>query len=114
MARNFEVSLQAVGEFGTLEQVNLPYREVVQTISAAETYVAFDDFIAAGRTVELTTRNVHGHRLAGAVLPAHDSIRVHRIWRIMVDAFVDLAKQYDARPAPSLDVVAGRNDEDFE
>ena len=117
VARNFEASLQAVSELGTLEQVSLPdlpYREVVQTISAAEAYAAFDDFIAAGRTVELTARKAHGHRLAGAVLPAHDYIRAQRIRRIVADAFVDLAAQYDALLAPSLGVVAGRIDEDFE
>lgn len=117
VARNFEASLRALGEIGTLQDVCLPdypYREVAQTISAAEAYAAFDDFIAAGRTAELTAKKAHGHRLAGAVLPAHDYIRAQRIRRVIADAFADVAQRFDALLAPSLGIVAGKVDEDFE
>lgn len=114
---NFEASLRVLGEIGTLEEVSLPdhpYPEVVQVISAAEAYAAFDDFIASGHTVELTARKAHGFRLAGAVLPAHDYIRAQRIRRIIADEFSRLADGYDALVAPSLGMVACRADEDFE
>jgi aspartyl-tRNA(Asn)/glutamyl-tRNA(Gln) amidotransferase subunit A len=114
---NFHSSLKRLEEIGTLEEVRLPefpYAEVAQVISTAESFAAFDDFIAAGRTVELTAKKVHGHRLAGAVLPAHDYIRAQRIRRIIADGFTNLASRYDALLAPSLGIVACKIDEDFE
>ncbi|SEF09218.1 aspartyl-tRNA(Asn)/glutamyl-tRNA(Gln) amidotransferase subunit A [Rhizobiales bacterium GAS191] len=115
--RNFQASLQVLSEIGTLEDVRLPeypYSEVAQILSAAEAFAAFDEFIAAGRTVELTAKKAHGHRLAGAVLPAHDYIRAQRIRRIIADCFSNLASRYDALLAPSLGIVACKVDEDFE
>jgi aspartyl-tRNA(Asn)/glutamyl-tRNA(Gln) amidotransferase subunit A len=115
--RNFQDALQVLGEIGTLEEVCLPeypYAEVAQVITAAEAYAAFDEFIAAGRTTELTARKAHGFRLAGAVLPAHDYIRAQRIRRVIADSFAALADQYDALLAPSLGIVACKVDEDFE
>jgi len=114
---NFEDSIKLLEDLGTVEEValpELPYAEVAQIISAAEAYAAFDDFIAAGRTIKLTARKAHGYRLAGAVLPAHDYIRAQRIRRIIADSFADLAGRYDALVAPSLGMVACRADEDFE
>jgi aspartyl-tRNA(Asn)/glutamyl-tRNA(Gln) amidotransferase subunit A len=114
--RNFRASLDLLNEIGTIEDVELPdfpYVEVAQTISAAEAYAAFDDFIAAGRTAELTAKKAHGFRLAGAVLPAHDYIRAQRIRRIIAESFASLAGQYDALLAPSLGLVACKIDEEF-
>jgi aspartyl-tRNA(Asn)/glutamyl-tRNA(Gln) amidotransferase subunit A len=93
---------------------DVPYAEVAQIISAAEAYAAFDDFIAAGRTVELTALKAAGHRLVGAVLPAHDYIRAQRIRRIIADSFSKLAGQFDALIAPSLGALASAIDQDFE
>jgi aspartyl-tRNA(Asn)/glutamyl-tRNA(Gln) amidotransferase subunit A len=115
--RNFAASLSVLEGIGTLEEVQLPdfpYREVASIITGAEAYAAFDDFIAAGRTTELTARKAHGHRLAGAVLPAHDYIRAQRIRRIIAARFNELASRYDALLAPTLGVVASRVDRDFE
>ena len=114
---NFETSLNILREIGTLEQVELPdfpYAAVASTVVAAEAYAAFDDFIAAGRTIELTARKAHGHRLAAAVLPAHDYIRAQRIRRILSTRFTDLGSRYDALVAPSLGVVASGALDDFE
>jgi aspartyl-tRNA(Asn)/glutamyl-tRNA(Gln) amidotransferase subunit A len=114
---NFRASLQALEEIGTVEDVSLPdlpYAEVAQVISAAEAYAAFDDFIAAGRTAELTALKAAGHRFVGAVLPAHDYIRAQRIRRIIAESFAKLAGQYDALLAPSLGVTASKVDSDFE
>jgi aspartyl-tRNA(Asn)/glutamyl-tRNA(Gln) amidotransferase subunit A len=115
--RNFERSLQALQELGSLEHVELPdfpYAAVASTVIAAEAYAAFDDFIASGRTVELTAPKAHGHRLAATVLPAHDYIRAQRIRRILGASFADLASRYDALLAPSLGVVASGVLDDFE
>ena len=115
--RNFERSLEVLQQIGSLEHVELPdfpYAAVASTVIAAEAYAAFDDFIAAGRTVELTAPKAHGHRLAAAVLPAHDYIRAQRIRRILGASFTDLASRYDALLAPSLGVVASGVLDDFE
>jgi aspartyl-tRNA(Asn)/glutamyl-tRNA(Gln) amidotransferase subunit A len=97
-----------------VELPDFPYAEVTQTISGAEAYAAFDEFVASGRTAELKARKAHGHRLAAAVLPAHDYIRAQRIRRLIADSVSELAGRYDALLAPSLGVVACRIDEDFE
>lgn len=115
--RNFEHSLVALREIGSVEPVELPdfpYAAVAGTIVAAEAYAAFDDFIAAGRTAELTAVKAHGHRLADAVLPAHDYIRAQRIRRILAASFTELARRFDALLAPSLGVVASGLRDDFE
>ena len=115
--RNFQASLEVLRQIGTLEEVELhdhPYAEAVSTVVAAEAYAAFDDFIAAGRMAELTAPKAHGHRIAAAVLPAHDYIRAQRIRRIISAAFSALASQYDALVAPSLGVVASGLHDDFE
>ena len=114
---NFNASLGVLAEIGTIEEVALPdfpYAEVAQVVTAAEAYAAFDDFIAAGRTKELTALKAAGHRMAGAVLPAHDYIRSQRIRRVIADSFARLAGQYDALIAPSLGALASPIDKDFE
>lgn len=114
---NFRASLRVLEEIGTIEEVSLPdypYAEVAQVITAAEAYAAFDDFIAAGRTVELTALRSAGFRMAGAVLPAHDYIRAQRIRRVIADGFAGLAGRYDALLAPALGALASGIDDDFE
>jgi aspartyl-tRNA(Asn)/glutamyl-tRNA(Gln) amidotransferase subunit A len=117
VSANFAASLSALAEIGTLDEVDLPdlpYDDVAEIVIAAEAYAAFDEFIAAGRTAGLTAVKAHGHRLAAAVLPAHDYIRAQRIRRLIAESFGELASRYDALVAPSLGVVASGRDEDFE
>jgi aspartyl-tRNA(Asn)/glutamyl-tRNA(Gln) amidotransferase subunit A len=117
VSANFSTSLAALEEIGTLEEVelpDLPYDDVAEVVIGAEAYAAFDEFIAAGGTTGLTAAKARGHRLAGAVLPAHDYIRAQRIRRIIADEFGELASRYDALLAPSLGVVASGREEDFE
>lgn len=117
VSANYAASLSALEQVGTLEEVelpDLPYDDVVEIVINAEAYAAFDEFIAGGRTVELTARKARGHRLAGAVLPAHDYIRAQRIRRIIADKFGALASRFDALLAPSLGVVATGIEDDFE
>ena len=54
---------------------------IVEMLIGAESAAAFDDFIAAGRTRELTAPKAAGHRLDGLVLPAVDYIRAQRVRR---------------------------------
>ncbi len=115
--RNFEASLEILREIGTVEKVELPdffYADVASIITAAEAYAAFDGFIESGRTAELTSRKSHGHRLANALLPAHDYIRAQRIRLIAQKAFAHLTRRFDAIVAPSLGVVANSISDDFE
>lgn len=114
---NFSASLAALEEIGTLDEVELPelpYSDVADIVIAAEAYAAFDEFIAAGGTTGLTAAKAHGHRLAAAVLPAHDYIRAQRVRRVVADTFGELASRYDALVAPSVGVVASGREEDFE
>lgn len=117
ISANFAASLSALEQVGTLEEIDLPdlpYDDVAEIVMGAEAYAAFDEFLAAGRSVELTAAKARGHRLAGAVLPASDYIRAQRIRRIIADEFGALAGRYDALLAPSLGVVASGIEEDFE
>jgi aspartyl-tRNA(Asn)/glutamyl-tRNA(Gln) amidotransferase subunit A len=114
---NFRNSLHTLADIGTVEEVSLPdfpYAEVAQVVTAAEAYAAFDDFVAAGRTVELTALKAAGLRMAAAVLPAHDYIRAQRIRRVIAESFAKIAGQYDALLAPSLGALASDIDKDFE
>jgi aspartyl-tRNA(Asn)/glutamyl-tRNA(Gln) amidotransferase subunit A len=114
---NFAASLSALSEIGTVDEVDLPdlpYDDVAEIVIAAEAYAAFDEFIAAGGTAGLTAVMAHGHRLAGAVLPAHDYLRAQRIRRLIAESFGELAARYDALVAPTLGVVAAGRDENFE
>ncbi|MCW4115715.1 amidase [Aurantimonas sp. MSK8Z-1] len=113
----FEASLEVLKSLGTVEFVSLPelpYADVTNIVVSAEVYAAFDDFIASGRTVELTAAKAHAHRIAAAVLPAHDYIRAQRIRAIIAAQFGALACGYDALLAPTLGTVASHVDRTFE
>jgi aspartyl-tRNA(Asn)/glutamyl-tRNA(Gln) amidotransferase subunit A len=117
IAANFEQSLAHLAEVGTLREVtlpDLPYTEVQEIISAAEAYAAFDEFIARGGTAELTAAMAKTHRLAGALLPAHDYIRAQRIRRHIAAAFDELAREFDAIVSPTIGTTASSRYDDFE
>lgn len=114
VAANFELSLTHLRELGAVQDVtlpDLPYAEVQEIISAAEAYAAFDEFIAAGGTAQLTAAMAKVHRLSAALLPAHDYIRAQRIRRHIAAAFNELAGHFDAIVAPTAGSTAtGRYD----
>lgn len=117
VSANFAASLAVLGEIGSIEEVelpDLPYDDVAEIVIGAEAYAAFDEFIAAGGLTRLTAAKAHGHRLAGAVLPAHDYIRAQRVRRVIASEFGELASRYDALVAPTLGVVASGRADDFE
>jgi aspartyl-tRNA(Asn)/glutamyl-tRNA(Gln) amidotransferase subunit A len=114
---NFDTSLDILRELGTVEEVALPefpYDDLMETIIAAEAYSAFDDFIAAGRTAELTAEQAHTHRMAAMFLPAHDYIRAQRIRRHVAVAMDELTGRFDALIGPTLGTVASGLRENFE
>jgi aspartyl-tRNA(Asn)/glutamyl-tRNA(Gln) amidotransferase subunit A len=117
VATNFERSLGYLAEIGSLREIDLPdfpYSEVQEVISTAEAYAAFDEFIARGGTTGLTAPMAKAHRLAGALLPAHDYIRAQRIRRHIAYAFDELAGQFDAIVAPTIGTTASGRYDDFE
>jgi aspartyl-tRNA(Asn)/glutamyl-tRNA(Gln) amidotransferase subunit A len=117
IAANYEESLGLLAAVGTLEEVELPefpYGEVIQVISAAEAHAAFDEFLAAGRSVELTATKARTHRLAGALLPAHEYIRAQRIRRDIAASVNDLFSGYDAIVSPTIGAFASGVDSPFE
>jgi aspartyl-tRNA(Asn)/glutamyl-tRNA(Gln) amidotransferase subunit A len=117
VAANFETSLGHLAEIGTLRKIDLPdfpYSQVQEVISAAEAYAAFDEFIARGGTARLTAPMAKAHRLAGALLPAHDYIRAQRIRRHIANAFDELTGQFDAIVAPTIGTTASGRYDDFE
>jgi aspartyl-tRNA(Asn)/glutamyl-tRNA(Gln) amidotransferase subunit A len=116
VAASFERSISLLGEIGDLESVELPdapYQEVAEVISAAECTAMFDDFIASGRTVELTAKKAATFRFAGSVLPAHDYIRAQRIRRKIALAVDSVLSRFDAVVAPTIGTLASGAYEDF-
>jgi aspartyl-tRNA(Asn)/glutamyl-tRNA(Gln) amidotransferase subunit A len=117
VAAAFEHSVEVMAELGQLEMVvlpEMPYREVAEIVSAAECYSMFDDFIASGRTLELTAHKASTFRLAGALLPAHDYIRAQRIRRLIGTAVDRELGRYDAIVAPTIGTLASPAYEDFQ
>lgn len=114
---NFEASLQTLRDLGTIEEVRLPtypYNEVFDTILAAESYSAFQEFIEEGKILALTSQQGQAYRLAAAVLPAHQYLRAQRIRRQMTLAMDMLASPYDAIVSPTTGVVASGLDQGFQ
>jgi aspartyl-tRNA(Asn)/glutamyl-tRNA(Gln) amidotransferase subunit A len=117
IAANYERSLALLSTIGHVEEVALPefpYDAVIDVISAAEAFAAFDDFLASGRTMELAAHKARSHRLAGALLPAHDYIRAQRIRRHIATSVNHLLSGFDAVVAPTIGAFAAGIDENFE
>ena len=85
------------------------------SLLGAEAAAAFDDFIAAGRTQELTATKAAGHRLDGlAFCRRSTTSAAQRLRRKIATAFDELASRYDALVAPTLGTTASGVREDFE
>jgi len=114
---NFEGSLRILGDVGTIEEVRLPiypYDEVFDTILAAESYSAFQEFVEEGHILQLTSQQGRVHRLAAMVLPAHQYLRAQRIRRQISVAVGAITSSYDALVSPTIGVVASGLDQDFQ
>jgi aspartyl-tRNA(Asn)/glutamyl-tRNA(Gln) amidotransferase subunit A len=117
IAEHYERTLGLLRELGTVEELDLPdlpYDAVADIVLGAEAAAAFDDFIAAGRTQELTASQAAGHRLDGLAIPAVDYIRGQRLRRKIATGFVGVASRFDALVAPTLGTTASGVREDFE
>lgn len=113
---NFERAVDVFRLLGTVEEVELPdfpYSDLMAVILAAESYSAFDSFMAAGRSLELTARKGRTSRLAAQPLPAYVYLRAQRIRRRLNLATAELLAGYDALLAPASGWPAGPIDGEF-
>lgn len=105
----FQAALEVFRELGTLEEIDLPdlpFDAAASTVIAAEAASAFEEFLEAGRSVELTAPEDHVSLLGALTLPATDYLRALRIRRHAMRAMDSLLTPYDALLAPAMPNVA--------
>src|SRR5262249_28295886 len=117
---NFEAALAVLRDVATVEEVelpDLPHQAVARIIIAAEASAAFDDFIAAGESEQLTAE---ADKVGGYVyeaVTARDYLRALRIRRQICRAmdalFTNGGAAFDALAAPTLTSVAPPADASF-
>ncbi len=115
MAR-FRNALDAFREIGTIEEValpDLPFDAAASTIIDAEGASAFEEFLEAGRAVELTAPEDRVSLLSALSLPATDYLRALRVRRRAMRAMDALLQPYDALLAPTETHVTPRIAERF-
>lgn len=113
---NFTRTLDQFREIGTLEEIELPdfpYGDLMSVILAAESYSAFDQFLAEGRSLELTNPGSKVTRLGARALPAHVYLRAQRIRRQLNGAMAGLLARYDAVLSPASGWIAAPVDREF-
>lgn len=116
IAERFEAACTVLGQFGTLDEIelpDLPYSAVVGTIITGEMAAAFEDFIRSGQVQELTAPEDRWGGYAGLVLPAKDYINALRVRRKIQVALDAVCERYEVLLAPALATVAGPIDRDF-
>ncbi|MGI9253171.1 MAG: amidase [Thermomicrobiales bacterium] len=104
IAANFERTLEALREIGTVEEIDFPiypYREATGIIIDAEGASAFEDFILDGRQLELTAPENRYGLLDGLVLPAVDYLRALRVRRVAGRAIQRAMAGFDAILSPT-------------
>jgi aspartyl-tRNA(Asn)/glutamyl-tRNA(Gln) amidotransferase subunit A len=103
MAR-FRDALDAFREIGTVEEValpDLPFDAAASTIIDAEAASAFEEFLEAGRAIELTAPEDRVLPLSALSLPATDYLRALRIRRQAMRAMEVLLQPFDVLLAPT-------------
>ncbi|MEE2701092.1 MAG: amidase [Chloroflexota bacterium] len=116
VAKNFEQSMKVLEKIGTIEEVSfpdLPYEAVTRTILMAESAAAFDEFIDAGQTGELTAPEDRYGGYARMAILATDYLRALRIRTQMARAADDVLARYDALIAPTRATAAPAIEGDF-
>lgn len=112
--RNFEESLEVLGDVATVEEIELPdlsLEAVAWTISTAEMAASFDDFIDAGGPDELTDPKRH-RAYSRPVVLAKDYLRALRIRGVVAREADRLLSGYEALVAPTQHSVAGPIDQE--
>jgi len=113
---NFEDAvavLRSIGNVDTIVLPEFPYAAAASIIILAESASAFESFLDAGGSAELTAPEDRYSLLPALTLPAVDYLRAVRIRRLAGRALDDALAPYDAVVAPTLPVVAGPIDATF-
>jgi aspartyl-tRNA(Asn)/glutamyl-tRNA(Gln) amidotransferase subunit A len=107
--RNFERSLDVLGEIGTLETTTLPdmpYAEASNVIIRSEMTAAFEEFLLGGAVGRLTAPEGPINPLEGLAIPAFAYLKALRLRRVMSKAVVQAIAPYDALVYPTASHVA--------
>jgi len=113
---NFENALKTIRGFADVDEItlpDLPYEAITRTILNAEAASAFEDFIEAGKSHQLTAPECHFGPYARTTLPATDYLRAMRLRGKMIKATNEAMEPYDALAAPSHKKPATPIDEEF-
>lgn len=114
---NFERSLDALRELGSVEEIDfpmLPYREATGVIIDAEGASAFEEFIIDGGPLGLTAPENRYGLLDGLMLPAVDYLRALRVRRRAARAVDQALDGFDAIVGPAETRVAPPIDARFD
>jgi aspartyl-tRNA(Asn)/glutamyl-tRNA(Gln) amidotransferase subunit A len=107
------VLLEKLGEVRFVDMEDLPYAQVARLIIEAEAAAAFEEFIEAGHTAELTAPEDRVNPFSYLTISATDYIRALRVRRRIVHHLDALFEQVDFLLAPSTAMTAVPVDQDF-
>jgi len=113
---NFEASLQALQDMGTIREIELPdypYSTVVSTIIACEMSAAFEGLLTSGQVWEMAAPEDRVGAHAPQMIPARDYINAFRIRRLIQTSLDELLADCDAVVVPTLSTVAPPADRPF-
>ena len=106
---NFKTALEVLDQVATIEVVELPelpYDAITRTILIAEAASAFDEFVEAGMTAELTAPDDRYGSYPRVAVLATDYLRALRLRGVMARAVDEALSGYDALVAPAEPTVA--------
>lgn len=106
---NFEASLEVLGTFcelGEIELPQLPIAEAAEMIIICEAAAFFEDFIDSGEQKRLAAPEDRYGLLHATAVPAVDYIKALRVRTAAARRFTQLAQGFDAIVAPTLPCVA--------
>lgn len=106
---NFNRSLEALSQIGTIEPVtlpDLPYGEVAYMIIRSEMAAAFEELLTSGEVNRLTAPEDRVNALEALTIPAHAYLRALRIRRVICEALDETMAQFDVLLSPTTSHVA--------
>ena len=106
---NFEASMDVLKSLGTVEEIELPprpYAVAAILLINAEGAAAFDDFVRAGSTWDLTAPEDRFGGYAGRTIPAVDYLNALRVRAAFSRELDGLFAPYDAVVTPARSTVA--------
>ncbi|HXJ77049.1 MAG TPA: amidase [Candidatus Methylomirabilis sp.] len=113
---NFTQSLETLRNIGSVEEVelpDLPWEAITRTILHVEAANAFEDFIAGGRTAELTAPEDHYSVYARDAILARDYVKALRLRGVMAREADRVLSRFDALVGPGRATIAPGLDQEF-